>query len=151
MSIRYAVLAAACTLVLANPAAVAQTAAPAMDKWQSVAKTDTQEVFVKAGSIVAVGAQLEARVKQNYVQAQPAAKAGKSYLSSRTTYRFDCTQRRMAMKDVRAFAGSDLQGGEVQKATSSDKNLIWMDAAPKTVFGELLDYVCKATSAAPAG
>lgn len=143
MSIRYAVLAAACTLVLANPAAVAQTAAPAMDKWQSVAKTDTQEAFVKAGSIVAVGAQLEARVKQNYVQAQPAAKAGKSYLSSRTTYRFDCAQRRVAMKDVRAFAGSDLQGGEVQKATSRDKNLIWLDAAPKTVFGELLDHVCQ--------
>ena len=149
MSIRYAVLAAACTLVLANPAAVAQTAAPAMDKWQSVAKTDTQEVFVKTGSIVAIGAQLEARVKQNYVQAQPAAKAGKSYLSSRTTYRFDCAQRRMAMKDVRAFAGSDLQGGEVQKATSSDKNLIWTDAAPRTVFGELLDYVCKGGT--PAG
>jgi hypothetical protein len=151
MSIRHTALAAACALVLANPAAVAQTAAPAMDKWQSVAKTDTQEVFVKAGSIVAIGAQLEARVKQNYVQAQPAAKAGKSYLSSRTTYRFDCTQRRVAMKDVRAFAGSDLQGGEVQKATSSDKNLIWLDAAPKTVFGELLDHVCKATPAAPAG
>ena len=149
MSIRYAVLAAACTLVLANPAAVAQTAAPAMDKWQSVAKTDTQEVFVKAGSIVAIGAQLEARVKQNYVQAQPAAKAGKSYLSSRTTYRFDCAQRRMAMKDVRAFAGSDLQGGEVQKATSSDKNLIWVDAAPRTVFGELLDHVCQGGT--PAG
>ncbi len=149
MSIRYAVLiaAGACALVLVAPAAAGQdtVATP----WQSVAKTDTQEVFVKAGSIVAVGAQLEARVKQNYVQAQPAAKAGKSYLSSRTTYRFDCAQRRVAMKDVRAFAGSDLQGGEVQKATSRDKNLIWLDAAPKTVFGELLDHVCRGGS--PAG
>jgi hypothetical protein len=151
MSIRHAVLIAAgayALVLLASPASGQDTAA---EKWQSVAKTDTQEVFVKAGSIVAIGAQLEARVKQNYVQAQPAAKAGKSYLSSRTTYRFDCTQRRVAMKDVRAFAGSDLQGGEVQKATSSDKNLIWLDAAPKTVFGELLDHVCKATPAAPAG
>jgi len=151
MSIRYAVMiaAGACALVLVAPPAAGQDTVAA--QWQSVAKTDTQEVFVKTGSIVAIGAQLEARVKQNYVQAQPAAKAGKSYLSSRTTYRFDCAQRRMAMKDVRAFVGSDLQGGEVQKATSSDKNLIWLDAAPKTVFGELLDYVCKATPAAPAG
>lgn len=151
MSIRHTALAAACALVLANPAAVAQTAAPATDKWQSVARTDNQEAFVNAPSIVAVAGQLEAKVKQNFAQPQPAAKKGKSYLSSRTKYRFDCAQRRMAMKDVRAFAGADLTGEEVQKATSSDKNLIWMDAAPKTVFGELLDYVCKATSAAPAG
>jgi hypothetical protein len=151
MSIRHTLLVAACALVLANPAAVAQTAAPALDKWQSVARTDNQEAFVNAPSIVVVGGQLEAKVKQNFAQPQPAAKQGKSYLSSRTTYRFDCAQRRMAMKDVRAFVGSDLQGGEVQKATSSDKNLIWLDAAPKTVFGELLDYVCKATPAAPAG
>ena len=144
LSMAVVVLALACPVGVA----LAQDVASG-DKWQSVAKTDTQEVFVKTGSIVAIGAQLEARVKQNYVQAQPAAKAGKSYLSSRTTYRFDCAQRRMAMKDVRAFAGSDLQGGEVQKATSSDKNLIWTDAAPRTVFGELLDYVCKGGT--PAG
>lgn len=151
MSIRHAVLiaAGACALVFATRPAAGQDAAA--EKWQSVAKTDTQEVFVKAGSIVAIGAQLEARVKQNYVQAQPAAKAGKSYLSSRTTYRFDCTQRRVAMKEIRAFAGADLQGDEVQKATRSDKNLIWLDAAPRTVFGELLDHVCQATPAAPAG
>jgi len=152
MLIRHTVLAAACALVLANPAAFAQTAAPAMDKWQSVVKTDNQEAFVNAPSIVVVGGQLEAKVKQNFAQPQPAAKQGKSYLSSRTRYRFDCAARRMALKEVHAFAGADLAGEEVQKLTSSDKNLIWMDAAPKTVFGELLDHVCKvATAPAPAG
>jgi hypothetical protein len=131
----------AIALALAGPAALAQEAA-ALDKWQSVAKTDNQEAFVNGSSIVAVGEQLEARVKQNFALQQPSAKKGKAYLSSRTTYRFDCAQRRMAMQEVRTYAGSDLQGEPVQKATSSDKNLQWLDAEDGTVFGELLDYVC---------
>ena len=131
----------AIALVLAGPGAMAQETA-ALDKWQSVAKTDNQEAFVNVSSIVAVGEQLEARVKQNFALPQPSAKKGKTYLSSRTTYRFDCAQRRMAMKEVRTYAGSDLQGEPVQKATASDKNLQWLDAPDSTVFGELLDYVC---------
>lgn len=131
----------AIVLALAGPGALAQET-PAADKWQSVAKTDNQEAFVNGSSIVAVGEQLEARVKQNFALPQPSAKKGKTYLSSRTTYRFDCAQRRMAMKEVRTYAGSDLQGEPVQKATSSDKNLQWLDAPDSTVFGELLDYVC---------
>lgn len=128
-------------LSLAGPASLAQdTGAP--DKWQSVAKTDNQEAFVNGASITLVGDQPEARVKQNFALPQPSAKKGKTYLSSRTTYRFDCAQRRMAMKEVRTYAGSDLQGEPVQKATSSDKNLQWLDAPDSTVFGELLDYVC---------
>jgi hypothetical protein len=131
----------AIALALAAPGALAQENAAA-DKWQSVARTDNQEAFVNVSSIATVGAQLEARVKQNFAQPQPSAKKGKTYLSSRTTYRFDCAQRRMAMKEVRTYAGSDLQGEPVQKATSSDKNLQWLDAPDSTVFGELLDYVC---------
>lgn len=131
----------AIALALAGPGALAQGTGTA-DKWQSIAKTDSQEAFVNGSSIAVVGAQLEARVKQNFMQPQPAAKRGKAYLSSRTTYRFDCAGRRMAMKEVRTYAGSDLQGGPVQKATSSDKNLQWLDAPDGTVFGELLDYVC---------
>ena len=131
----------AIALALAGPAVLAQETA-ALDKWQSVAKTDNQEAFVNGSSIVAVGEQLEARVKQNFAQPQSSAKKGKTYLSSRTTYRFDCAQRRMAMKEVRTYAGSDLQGEPVQKATSSDKNLQWLDAPDSTVFGELLDHVC---------
>jgi hypothetical protein len=131
----------AIALTLAGPGALAQETA-ALDKWQSVAKTDNQEAFVNGSSIVAVGEQLEARVKQNFALPQPSAKKDKTYLSSRTTYRFDCAQRRMAMKEVRTYAGSDLQGEPVQKATSSDKNLQWLDVPDSTVFGELLDYVC---------
>jgi hypothetical protein len=131
----------AIALALAGPGALAQETGAA-DKWQSVAKTDNQEAFVNGSSIATMGAQLEARVKQNFALPQPSAKKGKTYLSSRTTYRFDCAQRRMAMKEVRTYAGSDLQGDPVQKATSSDKNLQWLDAPDRTVFGELLDYVC---------
>jgi hypothetical protein len=120
---------------------VAQDAA-GQDKWDSVAKTDGQEAFVNTSSIVVAGAQLEAKVKQNFAEAQPSAKKNKSYLSSRTTFRFDCTGRRMAMKEVRTYAGSDLQGDPVQKATSGDKNLQWLDAGESTVYGEVLDYVC---------
>jgi hypothetical protein len=131
----------AIALVLAGPGTLAQGAGAA-DKWQAVAKTDNQEAYVNGSSIAAVGPQLEARVKQNFALPQPSAKKGKTYLSSRTTYRFDCAQRRMAMKEVRTYSGSDLQGEPVQKATSSDKNLQWLDAPDSTVFGELLDYVC---------
>jgi hypothetical protein len=131
----------AIALALAGPGALAQETGAA-DKWQSVAKTDNQEAFVNGSSIATVGEQLEARVKQNFALPQPSAKKGKTYLSSRTTYRFDCAQRRMAMKEVRTYAGSDLQGDPVQKATSSDKNLQWLDAPESTVFGELLDHVC---------
>jgi len=134
----------AIVLALAGPGALAQET-EAADKWQSVAKTDTQEAFVNGSSIAVVGEQLEARVKQNFALPQPSAKKGKTYLSSRTTYRFDCAQRRMAMKEVRTYAGSDLQGEPVQKATSSDKNLQWLDAPDSTVFGELLDHVCGAS------
>ena len=118
------------------------------EKWQSVAKTDNVEAFVNTSSIATVGGQLEARVKQNYAAPQPAAKKGKTYLSSRSTYRFDCAQRRIGMKELRFYAGADLQGETVGKATASDKNMQWEPAEPRTVFGELLDYVCKG---APAG
>ncbi len=134
---------------LAGPVGVALAQdATSGDKWQSVAKTDNQEAFVNTTSITTVDGQLEARVKQNYAQAQPAAKKDKSYLSTRSLYRFDCAQRRIGMKELRAYSGADLQGEVVQKATSKDKNMQWLPAEERTVFGELLDYVCKA---APAG
>jgi hypothetical protein len=133
--------------VLSSGTSLAQDAATA-EKWQSVAKTDNVEAFVNTSSIAAVGGQLEARVKQNYAAPQPAAKKGKTYLSSRSTYRFDCAQRKIGMKELRFYAGADLQGEAVGKATAKDKNMQWQPAEPRTVFGELLDYVCKG---APAG
>jgi len=143
LSMAVVVLALACPVGVA----MAQDAASG-DKWQSVAKTDNQEAFVNTASITTVGGQVEARVKQNYAQAQPAAKKDKSYLSTRSLYRFDCAQRKIGMKELRAYAGADLKGDVVQKATSKDQNMQWLPAEERTVFGELLDYVCKA---APAG
>jgi hypothetical protein len=140
-------VAVALAVVLSSGTSLAQDAGTG-DKWQSVAKTDNQEAFVATASIAIVGSQLEARVKQNYAQAQPAAKKDKSYLSTRSLYRFDCAQRKIGMKELRAYSGADLQGDVVQKATSKDKNMQWLPAEERTVFGELLDYVCKG---APAG
>jgi hypothetical protein len=140
-------VAVALAVVLSSGTSLAQDAGTG-DKWQSVAKTDNVEAFVNTSSILTVAGQLEARVKQNYAAPQPAAKKGKSYLSSRSTFRFDCAQRRIGMKELRFYDGADLQGETVGKATASDKNMEWQPAEARTVFGELLDYVCKA---APAG
>jgi len=41
------------------------------------------------------------------------------------------------------FAGADLQGDKVQKYSKSDKNLMWQDAAPDTVLGEIVEFACK--------
>lgn len=134
-------------VVLSSGASLAQDTGT-VEKWQSVAKTDNVEAFVNTSSIATVGGELEARVKQNYAAPQPAAKKGKTYLSSRSIFRFDCAQRRIGMKELRFYAGADLQGEAVGKATARDKNMQWQAAEPRTVFGELLDYVCKG---APAG
>jgi hypothetical protein len=119
--------------------------------WVSVAKSDRVEVFVDTGSLSRNGDVTSAITKENYVEAQPAAKKGKTYLSARNDYRIDCAQRKLAYRANKVFAGADLSGEIVQKATSSDKNLKWMEAPEGTVFGELLDYACKnAPVAAPA-
>jgi hypothetical protein len=129
-------------LALFGPAAMAQDTVSTSDKWESVVRTDNQEAFVNVASVKDVAGMPEARVKQNFAQPQPSAKKNKTYQSTRSTYRFDCAQRRVGMKELRAYPGPDLQGDVVQKATSSDKNMQWTDAPKNTVFGELLDFVC---------
>jgi hypothetical protein len=124
-----------------------KAAAPASE-WYSVALSDNEEAFVKTSSIKPVGTMLQARVKENYLAPRDSTKKGKTYQSVRTDYRIDCTQRKVAMVESRFFAGTDLQGEEIQKASRNDRNLIWMDAPRATVFGEILDYTCKH---APAG
>lgn len=132
-------------VMLALPlAGLAQEPAAKTDKWHPVAKTDSQEAFVNPASLNVVEGVVEIRAKQNFVAPQPAAKKGKTYLSTRAIYRFDCAQRKVAMKELRAYAGPDLQGDTVQKAKTGDKNLQWLDAPESTVFGELLDYACQA-------
>jgi hypothetical protein len=142
-------LALAASLALLAPAAtlLAQSEADA-DKWYKVAISGNEIAFVNTGSIQRVGAHVQVRVKQNYLAPVDSAKKGKTYQSARTDYRLDCGQRKLAMMETRAFASPDLQGDVVQKASRSEKNLIWMDAPRASVFGEILDYGCKH---APAG
>ena len=83
------------------------------------------------------------RTRQNFVEPQPSAKKNKSFLSARNEYRVDCEQRRLAYREMAAYAQPDLQGETVQKTKISEKNLKWMDAPSGTVFGEILDYACK--------
>jgi hypothetical protein len=130
--------------------AVAQGAGSS-DKWHSVATSDSEEAFVNTASIKLVGTTVEVRVKENFTAPRESAKKGKTFLSSKTTYRLDCAARRIAMAKMAAYPGKDLQGEVVQEASRNDRNLIWMDAPRATVFGEILDYGCrKAPQAAPA-
>lgn len=125
----------------AQTPAAKREAVQAAAQWQSVAVTDNQQAFVDTVSMTTVAGFVEARTKQNFSQPQP-AKSGKTYLSALNTYRFDCAQRRLAMKELVAYEGPDLQGAVVQKATSTDRNLRWLDAPASTVFGEMLDFAC---------
>ena len=122
---------------------VAPVALSAAD-WVSIAKSDRTEVFANPASLgVSPASWVMVRTKQNFVEPQPSAKKNKSYLSARNEYRVDCAQRRLAYREMEAFAELDLQGERVQKTRISEKNLKWMDAPTGTVFGEILDYACK--------
>ena len=139
---------AASLALLAPVATLLAQSETAADKWYKVAISGNEVAFVNTSSIQRVGNHVQVRVKQNYLAPVDSAKKGKTYQSARTDYRLDCAQRKVAMMETRAFAGPDLQGDVVQKASRSEKNLIWMDAPRASVFGEILDYGCKN---APAG
>jgi Surface-adhesin protein E len=97
--------------------AVAQQApAAGADKWYSVATSDSEVAYVNTNSIKQVGTTIEVKVKENFTAPRPAAKAGKTFLSTRTLYRVDCASRKIAMSKNEAFSGADLQGDVVQKA-----------------------------------
>lgn len=134
-------------------AALAQAASDTVaDKWYSVATSDSEEAFVNTNTIKLVGTNVEVKVKENFTAPRPAAKQGKTFLSTRTLYRVDCATRKLAMAKTEAFSGKDLQGDVVQKASRNDRNLIWMDAPPASVFFEIVTYTCRnAPQATPAG
>ena len=145
-------LALCSTFTACTPAAQKQAQVPVQDDWVTVATGDRTEMFVRPSSLTWEGSWLSARTKQNFTEPQASAKQGKMYLSARNDYRIDCPQRRLAYREIQAFAGPDLQGDVVQKTQIGDKNLKWMDAPERTVFGELLDYACKnAPMGPPAG
>jgi len=141
------------TVLLGGGLAAAQGAPEASaGNWYSVATSDSEVAFVKTDSIKQAGTTLEVKVKENFTAPRSAAKAGKSYQSTRTLYRVDCSSRKIAMSKTEAFSGTDLQGDVVQKASRNDRNLIWMDAPAATVFFEIVTYTCRrAPQAAPAG
>jgi hypothetical protein len=120
------------------------------DPWVSIAKSDRTELFVRPSTLKWDGDWLSIRTKQNFVEPQPSAKKGKTFLSARNEYRIDCPFQKIAYREMRAYEGLDLQGTVVQKAESSDKNLKWLDAREGTVFGELLEYACDNAPPAPA-
>ena len=132
---------AAAALVAAG-AACAQ-AGEAADKWYSVATSASEVAYVNVNAIKRVGDTVEVKVKENFTSPRPAASGGKTFLSTRTRYRLDCAQRKIAMAKTEAFSAADLQGEVVQKASRNDRNLIWMDAPTASVFGEILDYGCR--------
>ena len=112
--------------------------------WVAVAKSDRTEVFANPASLgVSPASWVIVRTRQNFVEPQPSAKKGKSYLSARNEYRIDCAQRRLAYREMEAYAQLDLQGDRVQRTRIGEKNLKWMDAPSGTVFGEIIDYACK--------
>ena len=112
--------------------------------WVSIAKSDRTEVFANPATLgVSPASWVIVRTKQNFVEPQPSAKKGKSYLSARNEYRIDCTQRRLAYREMETYSQLDLQGDPVQKTKIGEKNLKWMDAPSGTVFGEIVDYACK--------
>jgi hypothetical protein len=130
--------------------AVAATA-HAAGEWVSVAKTDRTEVLANPASLgVSPASWVIVATRQNFTEPQPAAKKGKTFLSARNEYRVDCATRRLAYREIDAYAQADLQGERVQKTKIGEKNLKWMDAPTGTVFGEILDYACKNAPAAPA-
>jgi len=131
-------LMASATMLLFLLSAPGETA-----EWASVAKTERTEVFVDDASIARSGALVSVMTRQAFVEPQPAARQGRTYLSARNEYRVDCAARRLAYREIRAYAQPDLQGAVVQKTRIGEKNLKWMDAPKSTVFGELLDYTCQ--------
>ncbi len=137
------VLGVAPVIFVCGMAVAKQAPAAGADKWYSVATSDSEVAFVNTNSIKQVGTTVEVKVKENFTAPRPAAKAGKSFLSMRTLYRVDCASRKIAMSKNEAFSGSDLQGDVVQKASRNDRNLIWMDAPPASVFFEIVTYTCR--------
>ncbi len=118
MSLRrsFAALAASCAL-LASAATVLAQSEPAADTWYKVAISGNEVAFVDTTSIQRIGDKVQVRVKENYLAPVASVKKGKTYQSARTDYRLDCAGRKVAMLETRAFAGTDLQGKVVQKAS----------------------------------
>lgn len=122
-------------------AAMLPATASAQANWEEIAASDSKEVFVNLNSLQRDGGIVSATVKENFVAPQP-AKKDKTYLSAKNVYRFDCANRKVAYKSMKAYPQLELQGEPVQKAEFKDKNLIWRDAPERSMDAALLEYAC---------
>jgi hypothetical protein len=110
--------------------------------WEEVVKSDTQHVFIDTSSLKRSGDVVEASSKTNFATQMMTA-GNKPYLSANNVYRLDCAQRKVALKSIRAYSESDLQGKVMQKANFYENNLQWMDAPTDSVFAHMIDFACK--------
>lgn len=141
--VRFVLPGVASVILGCGVAAAQQSSSAGADKWYAVATSDSEVAFVNTRSIRTAGTGIEVKVKENFNAPRPAAKAGRTFLSTRTLYRVDCAGQKIAMAKTEAFSGADLQGEVVQKASRNDRNLIWMDAPPASVFFEIVAYTCR--------
>lgn len=111
-------------------------------EWLEVAVSDHKQVYVNPATVKTAGGLVDARFKENFAQPQPSTKQGRSYLSAKNDYRFDCAQRKLAYRKIETYEAVDFGGKTVQKAKFGDKNLTWMDAPDGTVFGAMLAWAC---------
>lgn len=123
--------------------------ASAQANWEEIAASDSKEVFVNLNSLQRNGQIVSASVKENFVAPQP-AKKDKTYMSAKNVYHFDCVNRKVAYKSMKAYPQLELQGEPVQKAEFKDKNLIWRDAPERSMDAALLDYACEKAPPGPA-
>jgi hypothetical protein len=110
-------------------------------EWTQVAESASQVAFVDAASIEQAEAGLRAVAKINFSQPQPFGK--KTFQSAQNTYIMDCAARRVADRENLIFAEADLGGKRISRASRRANNLIWRDAAPGTIDGEILKFACR--------
>jgi hypothetical protein len=108
--------------------------------WQKAAEADSQTAFVDIDSITQVDNGWRAVSKINFNTPQP-WRSG-TFQSARNTYIIDCGARRLADRENLIFAGPDLSGKQLSRASRNANNLIWRDAAAGTVDGQILTFAC---------
>jgi hypothetical protein len=132
----------ACALAACASNPPSQPTAPVAPagNWQKAAEADSQVAFVDIDSITQVDAGWRAVSKINFNSPQPWGSS--TFQSARNTYIIDCGARRLADRENLIFAGPDLSGKQLSRASRNANNLIWRDAAAGTVDGQILTFAC---------
>jgi hypothetical protein len=130
-------LAACASTPSSDPAA---PAAPPPGNWQKAAEANSQVAFVDIDSITQVDTGWRAVAKINHNAPQPWGNS--TFQSARNTYIVDCGASRLADRENLIFAGPDLSGKQLSRASRNANNLIWRDVAAGTVEGQILLFAC---------